>query len=132
MGLFKRSGEPGHIGTFSSPHSPQDTLQVVYAGLASQLSDAEYRVTQPGPLAAIRISRLGSDHLTVTAGNSAETYFAFHVDLTATGSGCTGIVRYDRPERQIRRWMGNAIKINAGVRMALESASARIGDWRMG
>ncbi|MEV6210126.1 hypothetical protein [Kitasatospora sp. NPDC051914] len=132
MGLFRSSRAPGDVGRFESPHPPRETLQVLYAGLASQLSVQEFAVTEPGPMAAIYLSRLGVDGITVTAGNSAETYFAFHVDLTPTATGCTGHAYYDRPERQIRRWTGNAIKINAGVQMALHSASARISTWRTG
>ncbi|MGF1425592.1 hypothetical protein [Kitasatospora sp. LaBMicrA B282] len=129
---MSRTRGAGEVGRFESPHSPQDTLQVVYAGLASQLSTEEFRATAPGPMATIFISRLSPGGITVTAGNSVETYFAFHVDLTPTANGCAGHAYYDRPEQQIRRWTGNAIKINGGVLMALERASVRTTGWHLG
>jgi hypothetical protein len=136
MGLFGNrspSGrDSGEVGNFISPHSPHDTLQVVYNGLAGQLSSAEFTVSASGPMATIFISRLGDDGITVTAGNTVETYFEFRVDLTATADGCAGHAYFDRPSRNIRRWIGNTIGINAGVLMALEAASVRIGSWRTG
>ena len=136
MGLFgNRAGggrNSGEVGDFRSPHSPEDTLKVVYHGLAGQLSSAEFAVSAAGPMPAIFITRLGPDGITVTAGNSVETYFEFRVDLTTTADGCEGHAYFDRPDRQIRRWIGNTIGINAGVLMALEAASVRIGIWRTG
>lgn len=137
MGLFSknsgRSGtEVGEVGRFVSPHPPHDTLQVVCAGLADQLSVQDIKVSAAPPMAAIFISRLDAGGITVTAGNSVETYFEFHVDLTVTANGCTGHAYFDRPEKRIRRWMGNAIRMNAGLRMALEAASVRIDGWKTG
>ncbi|MFC4033883.1 hypothetical protein ACFO3J_20710 [Streptomyces polygonati] len=136
MGLFSSktsSGRgSGEVGRFVSPHSAQDTLKVVHKGLAGQLSTPEFAVSASGPMAAIFISRLGDDGITVTAGNTVETYFEFRVDLTATANGCEGHAYFDRPDRQITRWMGNTIGINVGVLMALEAASVTIGAWRTG
>lgn len=137
MGLFSNKGsssgrDSGEVGRFVSPHSVQDTLQVVYKGLAGQLSTPEFAVSAPAPMEAIFISRLGPDGITVTAGNTVETYFEFRVDLSATADGCAGHAYFDRPNRQVERWMGNTIGLNVGVLMALKAASVTIGAWHTG
>jgi hypothetical protein len=137
VGLFRRNSErnqavPGEVGRFASPHSPQDTLSIVYAGIAGQLSVQKPEVSAAGPSATIFLSRLDAGGITVTAGNTVETYFEFRVDLTPTAGGCTGHAYFDRRDSKIRRWMGNAIRINAGVQMALEGASVRIDRWQTG
>lgn len=136
MGLFRRSSGParntGEVGRFTSPHSLQDTLEVVYSGLAGQLTVPEFKVSAARPMEAIFVSRLEADSITVTAGNSIDTYFEFRIDLTPAPRGCEGRAYFDRPERQIRKWVGNTIGLNNGVLMALEAASVRIDNWRTG
>jgi hypothetical protein len=136
MGLFQRSStqarNTGEVGRFTSPHSLQDTLEVAYKGLAGQLTVPEFKASTAQPTGAIFVSRLEADSITVTAGNSVETYFEFRIDLTPAPHGCEGRAYFDRPEKQIRRWVGNTIGLNYGVLMALEAASVRIDSWRTG
>lgn len=136
MGIFskKKSARIGaaEIGTFTSPHSRTDTLAVVYAGIAAELSVAEQAVQTAGIAASIYLNRLDETGLTVTAGNKIETYFQFRVDLQAHGNGCTGRVSCDRPMSEINRWMGNMIKLSYGLRRALTECSVQVEDWRTG
>lgn len=140
MGIFGRSKNAapgggrgtGEVGSFLSPHSPDDTARIVYAGLANQLSNASAEVTGPDLLESIYLSRFDSSGITVVAGNSVDTYFSFAVDLTATSRGTEGRAFFDRPARSVKRWMGNTIKISSGVQMALEGASVQIVSWDVG
>ena len=129
MGIFRKNAT-GEIGRFRSPYSVAETIQVVHAGLAGQLTDPTPRVSTAGPLPTIFISRLDDTGLTVTAGNLVETYFTFTTDLTAVPGGCAGSAYFDRPSRQIHRWFGNVIGITAGVGTALRDASVRVDSWR--
>lgn len=134
MGLFgKRTGE---LGTFQSRHSASDIVKVIYVGLADQLSSSDpsepapFELSAPRIMESIYISRLDSDGITVTAGNSIETYFEFNADIKTTAVGCEGHVYFDRPSRQIQKWTGNAIKITGGITIALQGASVKFVNWR--
>ncbi|WP_327698510.1 hypothetical protein [Streptomyces sp. NBC_00459] len=140
MGIFGRSKNAapgggrgtGYVGSFLSPHSPDDTARIVHAGLAGQLSNESAEVTGPGLLESIYLSRFDSSGITVVAGNSVDTYFSFAVDLTATSAGTEGRAHLDRPARSVKRWMGNTIKISSGVQIALEGAGVQIVSWDIG
>lgn len=137
MGIFGRgrrsAAQPragtGEVGTFRSPHSPQDTLRIVHAGLADQLSQQSAEVTGPNVMESIYLSRFDAGGVTVGAGNTVDTYFTFFVDLTAGPQGTEGHAYFDRPARSVRRWMGNTLRIRHGVRMALEGASVQVTRW---
>lgn len=130
MGLFSKGKvTAGEVGAFVSPHSPEDTLRLVYAGLSGQLSSDAFEVSAAGILESIYISRLDSTGITVTAGNSIETYWNFHVDLTTTANGSEGHAYFDRSSKSMSKWVGNAINIAAGVRMTLDGASVRLTQW---
>lgn len=140
MGFFGRGrrvaaeeqGNPGEVGTFRSPHSPEDTVRIVHAGLVDQLSHPSMEVTGPGLMESIYLGRCDSSGITVGAGNSVDTYFVFFVDLTLVSGVTEGHAYFDRPARSVRRWMGNTLGIRNGVQMALEGASVRINRWDRG
>lgn len=145
MGIFSRnqrtedrsSTRRGEVGIFLSPHSTEDTLRVVYLGLADQLSSSDsskpapFEVSEPGIFESIFISKLDDSGITVSAGNATRTYFEFHVELTITSSGTEGHARFDPPRPSIERWMGNAMRIASGVELALRAASVNIARWKI-
>nr|WP_042178881.1 hypothetical protein [Kibdelosporangium sp. MJ126-NF4]CEL13485.1 hypothetical protein [Kibdelosporangium sp. MJ126-NF4]CTQ99171.1 hypothetical protein [Kibdelosporangium sp. MJ126-NF4] len=132
MGLFgKRATKTPTIGHFHAPYEADQVLNVVYAGIRDQLTSAAPEVGTPQVMASIYLSRLSRNGLTVTAGNLAETYFQFVVDLTAADDGTDGHAYFDRPSTAVQRWMGNAIQLHFGLRAALDNASVSIKDWRL-
>ncbi|MCQ0021535.1 hypothetical protein M4914_00100 [Streptomyces somaliensis DSM 40738] len=124
MGRFTK-----RVGTFDSPHSVEDTLQVLFKGVAEQLSDPSPTVSAPGVEASVYLSRFDADGLSVTAGNRIDTYFTFHVDLTPTAGGCTGEAYFDRRMGAITRWMGNAIGLTGGLSLVFQRCSVRTRGW---
>ncbi|WP_447007190.1 hypothetical protein ACRAKI_12270 [Saccharothrix isguenensis] len=130
MRLFgRRDPKTGHIGRFRSPHPADVVLAVAYSGVEDQLSRAAPVVSGPGVMESIFITRYEAGGLTVAAGNTTGIYFAFAVDLTATGSGTEGHAYFDRPSSDVRRWIGNAIQLHFGLRTALEGSGAKVLDW---
>jgi hypothetical protein len=129
MGLFSKRTGPVDVGHFSSPHDLDAMLSVVYAGVRDQLSSPAPEVGTPSPAGSIYLSRYGRDGLTVTAGNTIETFFNFHVDLTPTANGVEGHAYFDRPSSAIQRWMGNAMNLHFGLRLALSNASIPTARW---
>jgi len=130
MGLFSRTkAKVGEIGNFRSAHQAGTLLGVVYHGVAGQLSQPAPTVSGPAVMESIYLSRYDDSGLTVTAGNSAETYFVFSVDLSATPSGTDGHAYFDRPSSAIRRGAVSAIHMHIALRSALDSASVTLLDW---
>ncbi|MFF3019410.1 hypothetical protein [Streptomyces sp. NPDC057939] len=140
MGFFGRGrrvaaeeqAKSGEVGTFRSPHSPEDTVRIVHAGLIDQLSHPSMEVTGPGLMESIHLIRCDSTGITVGAGNLVDTYFVFFVDLSVVSGTTEGHAYFDRPVRSVRRWMGNTLGIRNGVQMALEGAGVRIEHWDRG
>ncbi|WP_328580640.1 hypothetical protein [Streptomyces sp. NBC_00370] len=124
MGRFTK-----RVGSFDSPHSVEDTLQILFSGVAEQLSIPSPTVSEPGVEAGVHLSRLDSSGLTVIAGNKIDTYFMFYVDLTPTTGGCTGEAYFDRRMGAITRWMGNAMGLTGGLSLAFQRSSVRTRGW---
>ena len=64
MGRFTK-----RVGSFDSPHSVEDTLEVLFNGVAEQLSTPSPTVSMPGVEAAVYLSRFDTTGVTVAAGN---------------------------------------------------------------
>ncbi|MDX3710297.1 hypothetical protein PV733_15265 [Streptomyces europaeiscabiei] len=124
MGRFTK-----RVGSFDSPHSVEDTLEVLFNGVAEQLSTPSPTVSMPGVEAAVYLSRFDTTGVTVTAGNKIDTYFTFYVDLTPTTSGCVGEAYFDRRMGAINRWMGNAMGLTGGLSLVFQRCSVRTRGW---
>ena len=130
MGLFSgfSSGPTGskspELGTFTSPHTLSETMALVWAGVADELSDpSQKEPQQPGLTEGIFITTVTPNKMIVTAGNKIDTYFTVCIELNPVGSKIAGHVYLDRPKNKITRWMGNAMKISFGIQATLRSAS---------
>ncbi|MDX3672266.1 hypothetical protein ACSCB1_03335 [Streptomyces europaeiscabiei] len=124
MGRFTK-----RVGSFDSPHSVEDTLEVLFNGVAEQLSTPSPTVSMPGVEAAVYLSRFDTTGVTVAAGNKIDTYFTFYVDLTPTTSGCVGEAYFDRRMGAINRWMGNAMGLTGGLSLVFQRCSVRTRGW---
>ncbi|WP_154697578.1 hypothetical protein [Lentzea guizhouensis] len=135
MGLFgkraTKTPKTATVGRFHTPYQVEQVLGVVYAGVRDQLSTAVAEVGEPGVMASIYLSRIDRTGLTVTAGNIADTYFTFAVDLSESGSGTDGHVYFDRPSSAVQRWYGNAVQLNVDLHTALDRASITVQGWRI-